>query len=92
MSNSKKNNSQWGPQCTLNYYAQGLLDLEDIIKTTNKMIEARVPTSEFNEFKKSCSVSAVPLKDRMSGMIIKIRLPCLVVPEEILKNQKNPGP
>jgi len=90
MSESKKNNAQYGPQCTLNYYAQGLLDLEDIIKTTNKMIEARVSSSEFNDVKKSCSVSAVPLKDRMSGMIIKIRLPCHVVPEDILKNMQDP--
>ena len=60
---------------SVHYYIQSLFDLEDVIQTINGIIGEKTPLFESNNIKKECSISSMPLKDQMSGMIIKVNMP-----------------
>jgi hypothetical protein len=60
---------------SIHYYVQGLLDLEDVLQTIIGIIDENVPPFARTNIKKQCSVSSMPLKDRLSGMILKINMP-----------------
>jgi hypothetical protein len=60
---------------SIHYYVQGILDLEDVLQTINGIIEESTPPFERTNIKKQCSVSSMPLKDRLSGMILKVNMP-----------------
>ncbi len=72
---------------SIHYYVQGLLDLEDVIRTINAIIEKNIPPFERTNTKKQCSVSSMPLKDQLSGMILKVNLPDNIFSNKDLKKQ-----
>jgi hypothetical protein len=85
MTESKQKRSKYGEMQEISYYAQGLLDLEDVVNTVNKMIDRNVPAFDRSNVKKMCSATAIPLKNRYSGMILKIRVPSTVFLGEVKK-------
>ena len=68
--------TKWGRFRTIHYYAQGLLDLEDILASINRMIEQRIPVGDRAEVKRLCNVSALSMKGRSAGMLLRVTLPC----------------
>ena len=85
MAEKKQRRSKYGEMQEISYYAQGLLDLEDIVITVNEMIDRNVPTFDRSNVKKMCSATAIPLKNRYSGIILKIRVPSSVFLGEVIK-------
>ncbi|MBD3258759.1 hypothetical protein GF377_10025 [candidate division GN15 bacterium] len=76
---TKGPSTKWGHLRRIHYYAQGFLDLEDIVSSINRMIEQRIPALERAELKRYLQVSALPLKDRSAGMIVRVTIPCHVL-------------
>ncbi|MFH2034859.1 MAG: hypothetical protein ABIJ45_00520 [Candidatus Zixiibacteriota bacterium] len=72
-------NRNWGDFKEISYFAQGFLDLEDIVNTINDMIERNVSKFDRSPLKKLCNARAVPLKNRSSGMIIIFKVPCILL-------------
>ena len=88
-SESQNVQTKWGRFRTIHYYAQGLLDLEDILASINRMIEQRIPAGERAEVKRLCHVSALAMKGRSAGMLLRVTLPCNAVYAEHAEDNGN---
>jgi hypothetical protein len=52
------------------------------MKTINDIIGENTPVYESNNIKKKCSVFSMPLKDQMSGMVLKVNLPDTILAKQ----------
>lgn len=74
-------NCKFGPLRTVSYHVQSLLDLQDVLEAINRLISAKASKYEIGAVKRTCNITAIPLKNRISGMILKITLPAEFVVE-----------
>lgn len=84
MANKASATGKWGQFKTLHYYAQTILDLEDIAATLNHLVEQNIPQLERSKVKSRCMVTGIPVKGRTSGFVLRVD-----VPEQVIEGLKS---
>jgi hypothetical protein len=67
--------TKWGKLRKVSYLVQGYPDLEDVISSVNKMIEANVEAPEREAIKQQCRITAVPLPKPEANLIVHLWIP-----------------
>ncbi len=68
-------NTKWGKLRKVSYLVKGYADLEDVIASVNKMIEANAPEAERSAIKQNCRISAMALPQREANVIVHLWIP-----------------